>query len=308
VEAIISSPPYAETEVAHDGQSGNAGSPEVIAKRVVKREDGTYEGYGKTEGQLGAMKAGEIEAIISSPPYADALNSPENELGAMKAGEVDAVVSSPPYAETLLNDDQRQAGKGEKLRWGTNEEYGTSPGQLGTMKEQTGVDAVLSSPPYAEGGVHEISNEPDQDELARVARTIGTIGQSSVTGYGNTPGQLARLAEDNTFWHAAREIVAESYALLKPGGYAVWVVKRFIRNRQVVYFDYDWRKLCEHGGFETVMEVHASFKTNLGTHTDLVSQEDITVTRERKSFFRRLAEKKGSPPIDFETIYFMRKK
>ena len=64
------------------------------------------------------------------------------QLTELPKGEgVDAIISSPPYAETILNDDQRQAGKYEKLRWGTNEEYGMSAGQLGTMKEEEGVDA-----------------------------------------------------------------------------------------------------------------------------------------------------------------------
>jgi hypothetical protein len=85
---------------------------------------------------------------------------------------------------------------------------------------------------------------------------------------------------------------------------AVFVVKAFVRNKQIVDFPGDWRRLCEHVGFETVQEVHAM----------LVAEEskaglfgDRTITRARKSFFRRLAEAKGSPKIDYETVLFTRK-
>ena len=35
--------------------------------------------------------------------------------------------------------------------------------------------------------------------------------------------------------------------------------------------------------------------------------EDVVKTTERKSFFRRLAEKKGSPRIDWEEVLMVRK-
>lgn len=38
---------------------------------------------------------------------------------------------------------------------------------------------------------------------------------------------------------------------------------------------------------------------------EIVKQQQTR--RERKSFFRRLAEKKGSPRIDWEVVWFMRK-
>jgi hypothetical protein len=41
-------------------------------------------------------------------------------------------------------------------------------------------------------------------------------------------------------------------------------------------------------------------------HSDLFAGETVT-KKERKSFFRRLAEKNGSPPIDFEEVLFCQK-
>jgi hypothetical protein len=42
------------------------------------------------------------------------------------------------------------------------------------------------------------------------------------------------------------------------------------------------------------------------THNGLFEQ--ITEKKERKSFFRRLAESKGSPAIDFEMVLCMQKR
>ena len=41
--------------------------------------------------------------------------------------------------------------------------------------------------------------------------------------------------------------------------------------------------------------------------TQLGFFEDDHLVTERKSFFRRLAESKGSPPIDWETVWCMKK-
>ena len=121
--------------------------------------------------------------------------------------------------------------------------------------------------------------------------------------YGSSDGQLGHTQGD-TFWSAAKEIVAESFAILKPGGTAAWVVKAFVRKRKIVDFPNDWRKLCEHVGFETFLEVHASL---VHTTTEDGLFGEVTTTRAKKSFFRRLAEKRGSPAIDYECVLFMRK-
>ena len=83
------------------------------------------------------------------------------------------------------------------------------------------------------------------------------------------------------------------------GGMAIWVVKAFVRKGRIVDFPGDWRRLCESQGFVTVCEHHAMLVKET-KHNGLF--EEITETKERKSFFRRLAEKKGSPKIDYEVV------
>lgn len=101
-------------------------------------------------------------------------------------------------------------------------------------------------------------------------------------------------------------MVEQCYSLLAPGAPAIWVCKDFVRNKERVNFCDMWRRLCESVGFETVEINRAMLVKSKGVRVSLDwEEEEITV--ERKGFFRRLAEKKGSPPINWEEVVVMRK-
>ena len=293
--------------------------------------------YGTSPGQLGAMPSGQIDAVISSPPYAtgdsasaqsistrtdksaawvkancgtaatEGYGASAGQLAEMPAGDVAAIVSSPPFQASLSDRPSSNIVRGG-LRMGASsmgDGYGSSPGQLGEMPAGA-VDAVVSSPPY-EGSLHAGQDGVDWESARRTTAGGGEHqkpGQSATAAYPTSKENIGNTRGD-TFWAAAYSIVRESHAILKPGGWAVFVVKSFVRKGQLVDFPGDWRRLCEHVGFETVQEVHASLVTE-ETKPHLFDGERTT-RRERKSFFRRLAEKKGSPRIDFETVLFMRK-
>jgi len=127
----------------------------------------------------------------------------------------------------------------------------------------------------------------------------------TVRPYGATDGQIGETTGDD-FWLAARQIVEQVYMALEPGGHACWVCKDFVKNKERVSFTDQWRQLCEAVGFVTVHEHRALLVRRLGKSQTL---EGGTVehTKESKSFFRRLAEKKGSPRIDWETVWCMEK-
>jgi len=63
--------------------------------------------------------------------------------------------------------------------------------------------------------------------------------------------------------------------------------------------------LCESVGFETVCIHHAMLVKETSQET-LFGDTEVK-RKERKSFFRRLAESKGSPRIDFEVVLCMEK-
>lgn len=105
---------------------------------------------------------------------------------------------------------------------------------------------------------------------------------------------------------AARAIVEQVYSALTPGGHACWVVKDYVKNKQVVPFCDQWRQLCEAVGFETLHEHRAMLVHHKGKQ-GMLEGGTKDITTESKSFFRRLAEKKGSPRIDWEVVYCMEK-
>ena len=86
--------------------------------------------------------------------------------------------------------------------------------------------------------------------------------------------------------------MAQCYAILRPGGVAVWVVKNFVRSKKVVPFCDQWRALGESCGFETVEVIRAWLVEDRGTQVDLWGNHHEHKV-ERKSFFRRLSEKKA---------------
>lgn len=199
------------------------------------------------------------------------------------------------------------------------------------------VSAVVSSPPFLGVTGNNSSNpkfyeHPTQKSSHRYPDTITT----GIDSYGVTQGQMGNASHD-TFWSAASAIMAEVYALLKPQGVAVWVLKDYISKGQRVPFCDQWRALCEWHGFTLVEEIHASLVEDHGTQGSFLRQEGpahepdtsqpldplgylvdestyvvetsfATLTTKRRSFFRALYEKKHPEnAIDHEVVLIMRK-
>lgn len=346
IDTVISSPPYnLPMSQDHNGKHGGA-------RGTTPSEKGAFVKYGNTEGQLEGMPMGNVDAVISSPPFSptncqpakvrgksmgvrkdypsgerpeDNYGDTNGQLGNMKQGSVDAVVSSPPYSTNTIHGrggikaemfkDQKRVGKTSHAV-GSREmdEYGNSTGQLGAMPAGE-VDAVVSSPPY-EGcpieQTHMTSNKrgdpSNQNYRPSWTKKLNEGYAVTKRPYGETDGQLGSK-DSETFWEAARDIVLECHAVLKPGGIAVWVVKDFVRNKKRVRFSDDWIKLCEACGFKLIRHAHAMLVKETRT-TNLFGEETIKRV-ERKSFFRRLHEQKldagDERRIDHEDVVFFRK-
>lgn len=351
VDAIISSPPYEksiigqrEVDIDYEHQrlkaklaNGSLFGRESIRKAqqgINPHSNEIMHDYGKTSGQLGAMKTEGVDAVIASPPYEAAISErggrqgdiepridpntgkpfPQEhdlkpygdtpgQLGSLSSEGVDAIVSSPPFGG---QQDQPVIGQGvrkdmEAAGRNPSDSQQSSPGNLAVASMDETVDAVLTSPPYGDTGL----GGSAQSEGPNGRPTDNKGASQPLDQYGTSEGQLNH-ANEETFWSAARDIVRECHAILKPGGYAVWIVKAFVRNKEIVDFPGDWRRLCEYVGFETITEVHAMLVKET-EYTDIFG-EDRVDKKERKSFFRRLAESKGSPKIDHEVVYIMRKR
>lgn len=292
-DCIVSSPPFHQSIGGGGNQLNQLHSIRYPAQKneyLGTRKGGAKDfDYGSTPGQLGTMKAGDL--IISSPPYTG------EALG--HAGE-----GSPVDKKKRLH--SRMAGN----------KYGQTEGNISNLP--TG-DLIISSPPY------EKSMDSIEDSVARAARTSGfeqgqknlRYGQNPNTFLSKDPSGLSneerhKIAAQNpqlgqqqgeTFWSAAKIIVEQCHQILKPGGHAIWVCKDFVRNKKRVPFSADWVRLCESVGFKLI-HWHKATLVKESKHKTLFGHTE-TRRKERKSFFRRLAESKGSPRIDEEDILCM---
>lgn len=233
-----------------------------------------------------------------------------------REGDFDAAMGSPPYVRhgtghdgacIRLNDaeDARREAEGCRRR----PAYGEAIGQLAALPEgdpREVIDGVCGSPPFqgsmaqAHGGGC-LAAENDE----RYAGLGIVKWKHRQSDYGNTDGQLGQSSGD-TFWSASRQIMQQVYAILKPGGVAIWVCKRFVRNKQIVEFSQQWAQLGIACGFEPLEWIRAWLVEDRGAQFAL--NGDLVKRRvERKSFFRRLAESKGSPRIDWEDVIVQRK-
>lgn len=344
-EGLVSSPPYANVGLQGGSSSAIGRLQDKLDKgeltgreslRIAKKGKfnphamSNLDKYGSTDGQLANMS----EGLVSSPPFAGntggkgkasrdgidpalfdrhsggmvgGMHGTEGNLEGMQPG---GLVSSSPFASSVGSDDpQRRGGilksdpkrKGDKNLTG---DYGDSEGQLAGMGE-----GLVSSPPYENVDLG-YGDRPNRWEKVKenpnfAGRTFWEqptkrpdYNESSQDNIGNDSGP--------TFWQAASDIVQQCHSLLAPGSHCVWITKNYIKNGKEVDFTGNWQQLCISCGFEMVEEIQAMLVKNLGIQTSY-SGDDHEITIARKSFFRRLAESKGAPPIDYETVTIMRR-
>lgn len=286
-DLLVSSPPYADSDqdYAAGWRHFHSNGREPLWKNDRQREAH----YGQTPGQLAAMPEGRFEIVVSSPPFG---TGDTRDRRSVPGGEV---------ADAMQ-------------RAYTQDNQGVQPGNLAGL-HMGEFELAVGSPPFGEVS----GDRVDPTGRRELARSLGITNSEHITpiqseaagqrahasDYGATPGQLGRPDGDD-FWTAARVIVEQTYTVLAPGGHACWVVKDFVRNKQRVPFADQWRQLCEAVGFRTLHLHRAWVVEHRGAQYGL-DGELVTSTVERKSFFRRLAEKKGSPRIDWETVLCMEK-
>lgn len=294
IGAVISSPPYAGGS-AHTG--GNDPNPRYIqggrTNIVGLSGDKATKSYGDTEGQLGNIPEGDFSAIVTSPPFAG--NS--GGRGEASRNGIDAALFDRHQGAMV-------GGIGDK-----------ASGNLGSLP-QTDFQAVVTSPPY-ENSVNQSSGANDTEarigrmrqadidvsQKVNVGGANGVVRQAQV--YGNSNGQIGATS-GNTFWSAARLILEQCYQVLQPGGVAVFVCKDFVKSGTRLPFSDQWSQLCVAVGFEPMAHFRAWLVKPGPIQTALIG-EDMDHTKEHKSFFRRLAEQKGSPRIDWEDVVIFRK-
>lgn len=277
---IVTSPPYAE--ISDTG--GTRGLKKYGAG--LTGGEACFDKYGQTEGQIGNLKAGSIDAVCTSPPYAESIQSQAHGIDWAKAG--------PATGNRKRGDGCKQ---GETFDSHLN--YSADPSNIGNLRSGD-VAAVVTSPPWEESvGTKDQSFWDNHND--RQKNWKGATRQTA--DYGQTEGQLGQASGD-TYWQAVADVYRECWEILKPGGVIVIVVKSYVKKGRRVPLPMQTLKLLISLGFEPVERIKASLVKE-EIHNGLFGE--FKTKKERKSFFRRLAEKKGSPRIDWEEVLICRK-
>lgn len=217
------------------------------------------------------------------------------------AGAV-GVVTSPPYGgnddrDFTRNDrDRRRGYQPERYTGSFRRAYSgesaktVNPTNAGDMPTGN-VDAVIGA----------ITSPPRERISARGHRT--NYRRSSVLvqrqAYSDSPDNIGTVNTD-TYWAAVAQVYQQLYALLPAGGAAAVVVKDYVKNKQRVPLCDQTAELLTTIGFTVVERCRARLVRERRA-TTLYGDEHVTRI-ERKSFFRRMAERKGSPRVDWEEV------
>ena len=282
---VVCSPPY------NDNQRSDRTVEARNQRRAFRQGAGSFrtsESYGRSPGQVGGLPGGSLAGVISSPPFTS---------------------DQPCASQTRLG---RRIGSREK-RDGSMQ----SPGNVQNSRPG-GLAGVVTSPPWGtncEGGIgtHRLKN-PADFALGMVARG-GNRGSHSASvsarqaqferdasrTYGRSPGQVGGQTGE-TYWQACAQIYASSLRAIRPGGHLVVVVKDYVKRKQRITLCEDTCSLLVHLGFRVTQRIRAMLVEE--TREGCLFEGERVQRRQRKSFFRRLAESKGSPRIDWEEVIF----
>lgn len=233
VDAVLTSPPFSESKTETGGEKGKRGGD---SRRRVKKD---YQDV--SEQNIGSLSHGEIDKIITSPPYGGRtehkpgydyhrrdeerghrayrshrdgyFSDDPNQIGNLSHGEIDNIVTSPPYEDSkpfrdidfmknIVHDQNVKARKEEASHHRTDE------AELKYLDKINGVEY----------------EQPDN---------IGTL-------------------KGETYLSEMLQVYRECFKVLNTNGKMMLVVKNFIRDQKVVRLDLETIKLCEAVGFKLI--------------------------------------------------------
>jgi DNA modification methylase len=298
VASAVTSPPYADQDLTghghfrsrfepnkanasgnpHEGYSGAVTSPpypmpEGGACGVAKR------GYGPD----GADKVGNrtysprtVSGAITSPPYTDSISSNKGTFDPEKF-----VKPGGPHSQANIPS-----------------RYSKSHGQIGNLRDARGdIDGVLSSPPYE-----------DSEQKCDGQKARWTTGKDAalLRRKGDYVPQSS-MGRGETYLSAILAVYRELHAVLKPQGVVCLVTKNPVKAGAIRRLDADTIRLMEAAGFTLIERKMAMLTEDLGEQGRLEGGTD-KIRRERKSFFKRLFERKRPDlAVDHEDVMFFRK-
>jgi len=236
VDKIVTSPPYAGSKEMHDPDFmiNTAGD---LAERV---KTGEIKGHAFTKEARERAYRKRKDGLPDNP----------DNIANLPYGEVDKIITSPPYAEA-----QSGGGIAQKGYQGSKHSPTDLVGKRSYMPENIGddnnisnltygnIDAVITSPPYE--GALTSSSQHGNTGIAADNPKLADTGRYKAENENNI-GNL----KSQSYLEAMLQVYQQCHKVLKPNGLMILVLKNFIRNKQVIRLDLDTIKLCEQAGFE----------------------------------------------------------
>lgn len=296
-EAILTSPSYAE-----GGGHGSLNPNRDIY--TARKLTVPCDHYGTEKGQIGKLKAGDLKAIVTSPPYADSINQSNG------ANDSKERIKRKAAAGIDISHKPNMGGPNSCLN--RDQVYGDNLANIGKLS------AVVTSPPWEDReGAHSAKKYKDPEKIAETMSQSyrdGTfkghyaskeailkgLERENDWNYGESPGQIGK-EQAETYWTAMQAVYSECFKALKPGGYLIVVLKSYVKNKRRVHLPMQTLKLLIHTGFEPIERIKAMLVKE-SVNSGLFG-EDVVSRKSRKSFFRRLHEKRfPNLKIDFEEV------
>ena len=284
---IVTSPPYADSE------STRAGGPRTSHPDGRSRAMEGVHGYAdQTSGQIGALPAGDLNGIVTSPPYAEGIGHRMKDGGAASQAHPERVAMQKRYTDSMA-----------------------SEGNIADLPTGKPVDGIVTSPPYEDTPISPQGADGDSQSWNKAYREFSRSGdhksfqremtkKSGKAGYGKSDGQIGQDSGE-TYWQAMESVYRECWKVLRPGGILVIVVKDYVKKKVRVPLCDQTLSLLQHVGFTPTERIRAML---VKERVEVTLFGEVKSKVERKSFFRRLAEKKGAPRIDWEEVLVVKKR
>jgi len=236
IDVIVTSLPYSEG-IGHD--SGDNASEQFSERLKMQRK---YTRSMTSEGNIAKLKHGSVDAIVTSPPYADGTKGP-----------------SRSSLWERLSKDPTSNRYGRKTHPTIGEGYGKSAENIGNLPF---VDAVITSPPYSEQA--EAGNKDPDAFWNKAEKTHGRKFTDKTRRLMKMrfeePENIGNLKKE-TYLEAMAKVYSEMWKVLKPQGKAIIIIKPFIRQKKVVDLPLQTWLLMEKVGFNLVKLYKLRLKT-----------------------------------------------
>lgn len=247
-DAIVTSPPFGESIQFRGGTQNK--------ERMMK--GGRPAPYSTNPENIGNLRYGSIDAILSSPPYANRLSDSAvhdgDEARMSYRQSIDAVVTSPPYEAQVSNQSRKEENEYARLK----------------EKLDKG----------------ELSGR----ESIRVAKKGYSPNEMQDGAYSESKENIGNLKADN-YLAAMKTVYEQCHSVLKPDGLLILILKNFIRDKKVVRLDLDTQRLCESVGFS--LEERLAFKLPTQSFWRILYKRKFpnvpTIDHEDILVFRRVA-------------------